>query len=76
MPCSALIAIGSVPIYLLFFFIFLLNIRIFLQSWISGVCFRDSPSGKKGNTTLTISSISTIHSIFGVNLPLVCLGVA
>jgi len=39
-------------------------------------CFRDSPSGKKGNSTLTISSISTIYNMFGVNLPTVWLGVA
>lgn len=77
MPCSAFIAIGSVPIYLVFFFIFLLNICIFFFAVLD---FRRvsviSPSGKKGNTTLTISTISTIYNIFGVNLPTVCLGVA
>lgn len=76
MPCSAFIAIGSVPIYLVFFFIFLLNICIFFCRLGFQARFRDFPSGKKGNTTLTISTISTIYNIFGVNLPTVCLGVA
>lgn len=54
-------------------FALLFNIHhFFWSSWVSGVCFRASPSGGKGNTALAISSISTIYSIFSVNLPTVC----
>lgn len=78
MPCSAFIAIGSVPIYLVFFFY--ISLEHLYYYFFAVFDFRRvsviSPSGKKGNTILTISSISTIYNIFGVNLPTVCLGVA
>lgn len=63
MPCSALIAIGSVPIYLLFFFMFLLNICIFWHLGFQTCVSVIPPQGRK-ETPLSLFQVFQLFVVF------------